>query len=116
MWPRHRCTGSDPREYASLRRSSSWPAKCWSRASEGPMQPSLSFFVLCPAILLLASPAAARRTHRSAEEPVHEKCTRNLSEDEAQALRSVQEPVLVRISGLQSLEEDSVWKIVGGRP
>ncbi|MFL5396123.1 MAG: hypothetical protein ACJ79G_25090 [Myxococcales bacterium] len=75
-----------------------------------------SFFFLFPAILLFSSAAAARRTHRSAEEPVHETCTRNLSEDEAQALRSVQEPVTVRLSGLRSLDEDSVWKTVGGRP
>ncbi|MFL5276146.1 MAG: hypothetical protein ACJ79T_06725 [Myxococcales bacterium] len=75
-----------------------------------------SFFFLFPAILLFSSPAAARRTHRSAEEPVHETCTRKLSDDEAQALRSVQEPVTVRLSGLRSLDEDSVWKTVGGRP
>src|SRR5207248_7864590 len=94
MSERHRPLGGDLRDCGSLRGRGGWRATCWRSASrENPMHsPSTPFFAICPALLLLASPAAARRPHKVAAESPREKneCMRIVSRDEAlaEALRS----------------------------
>ena len=87
--------------------------------------PRARFLAVCPALLLLASPAAARRPSKASEEPAREtgECVRIVSRDEALAetlrsdpFRDLREPVAIRLSGLQSLSEDAVWQLVGRRP
>jgi hypothetical protein len=77
------------------------------------------FLAVCPALLLLASPAAARS--KPGEEQTG--CMRIVSLDEAlaetlrsDALRDLHDPVAIRLSGLRSLSEDAVWQFVGERP
>ena len=81
--------------------------------------PRARFLAVCPALLLFASPAAARGKAREEQTG----CMRIVSRDEAlaatlrsDAFRDLRDPVAVRVSGLQSLPEDDVWQLVGGRP
>ena len=65
---------------------------------------------ICPMILFLASPAAARP----------DECMRIVSHDKAlaEALRSLtlSDPVAVELTGLQTLPEEVVWQLAGGKP
>src|SRR4051812_34109391 len=127
MSQRHRPPGGESRDCAPLRDRPRWRAKCWRNASrEAPMRSAFStprarFLAVCPAVLLLASPAAARRPTKGGEEQTE--CMRIVSRDQAlaetlrsEAFRDFSEPVAIRISGLQSVPEDAVWQLVGGRP